>query len=74
MNIFSSIARTPVFGVPTIMVLGIITLISVITTAIIGYMTFKGLKGFSLKWHVRLAITSIILAITHAILGLSFLF
>jgi ABC-type proline/glycine betaine transport system permease subunit len=74
MNILSTIARTPIFGIPVIMVLGIITLISVITTATIGFMVFKGTKKIPFRWHIRLAILSITLAVLHGLLGLSFLF
>jgi hypothetical protein len=65
------IAYTLILGKPLIMYLGILTYISFIFTATVGYLNFKGKTVIPFKWHPRLATISIILATLHAILGLS---
>jgi hypothetical protein len=63
-----------IFGKPFIMYLGIITLISFLFTASIGFFSYYK-KKFKInyipfKWHPRMAAISIILALIHGLLGL----
>lgn len=53
---------------------GILTFLLLIFTATVGALNFKGIAIIPFKWHPRLAITTIIIAIIHAILGLSIYF
>ena len=69
-----NIAYYLLFGKPLIMYMGILTYISLVSTAIIGYLNFHGVHIVPFKWHPRFAITSIILASLHALMGLSVYF
>jgi Ca2+/H+ antiporter len=57
-------------GKPLIFYFGILTITSVFTTAFLGYLSSKG-KRKAFKWHVRLAILSLILALIHRFMGIS---
>lgn len=57
-----------IFGKPLIFYLGIITMISLFTTATLGYLTYKGKNTFS--YHRAFAITTISLTLIHGILAL----
>jgi hypothetical protein len=43
-------------------------------TATVGFLNLKGIQTIPFKWHPRLALTTIIIAVIHAIFGLSILF
>ena len=64
-------AYSLILGKPVIMYMGILTFLSLLATASIGLMNFKGYHYIPFKWHPRMAATTIILATIHAILGLS---
>jgi len=66
--VFSEIAYYPILGIPLIIYGGITTLILLIITAIYGMFVLKG-KG-KMKYHKILAITTIIIASVHGLLGL----
>ncbi len=68
--VFNSITYYPILGIPLLAYGGLLTLISLLTTAYIGYMTFKGKVKIPFKWHVRIAVITLILALTHATFGL----
>lgn len=70
----SRLALTLFLGQPLIMYGGITTFILLLFTATIGALNFKGITVIPFKWHPRLALTTIIVAIIHATLGLSILF
>jgi len=55
-----------IFGKPLIMYVGIITLICFLITA--------ALSKKDIQWHRGMAITSIILAVIHAVLGVLIFF
>jgi hypothetical protein len=59
-----------IFGKPLIMYLGIITLLSFLFTALIGLLNFKGVHNIPFKWHPRMVVVSITLAIIHGALGI----
>lgn len=65
------LAYTLVLGQPVIMYGGIITLILLVTTAVVGYLNFKGIHVIPFRWHPRLAMVTIVIAIVHALFGLS---
>jgi hypothetical protein len=64
---FNNITYYLIFGKPLIMYCGILTFIVLISTATAGAMVLKGKLNF--KWHKRLAITLVILALLHGALG-----
>jgi hypothetical protein len=69
-----AIAYTLIFGKPAIMYGGILTYLLLLSTAIVGYLNFKGIYIIPFKWHPRLALTAIIVASIHALFGLSIYF
>jgi hypothetical protein len=48
----SSIGHIVIFGLPVAIYFGIITFISLLTTAIIGMLVLKGLYNIPFKWHM----------------------
>jgi len=66
-----TIAYTLVFGKPVIMYGGIFTLILLLFTATVGALNLHGIHVIPFKWHPVLAVTTIIFALLHAMLGLS---
>lgn len=72
---FTAIAYLPIlFGKPLVMYLGILTFLALIFTASIGYASFRGLRWVPFKYHPWMALTTIILAIIHGVLGLAIQF
>lgn len=69
-KLLEKITYFPILGKPLIMYLGIITLLSFLFTALIAVMNKKGISKINFKWHIRMAVTSIILALIHGILGM----
>lgn len=67
---FRNISYFLIFGKPLIMYLGILTLLSFLFTALIGFLNFKGIRKIPFKWHPIMAATSITLAIIHGFLGI----
>ena len=65
------LAYVLILGKPLIMYGGILTFILLIFTATVGALNFKAIYIIPFKWHPRLAIATIIVAIIHAIMGLS---
>ena len=66
----TDVALTMVWALPLFAWLGLLTLLSLLTTASYGYMLFKG-KVRSFRTHMMLAAATITLAIIHATLALS---
>ena len=69
-----SIATTLLFGKPLVMYGGILTFFLLLFTASVGFLNMKGIRTIPFKWHPRLAGATIIMAVLHAILGLSLYF
>ena len=69
-----NLAFTLIFGQPLVMYLGITTFLLLLFTATVGFLNFKGISVIPFKWHPRLALITIIVALIHGILGLSILF
>ncbi|MEI7452533.1 MAG: hypothetical protein WCK37_05045 [Candidatus Falkowbacteria bacterium] len=61
-------------GKPLIMYGGLLTLLLILSTATIGALNLKGITIIPLKWHFRLALITILVALGHGILGLSLYF
>jgi hypothetical protein len=70
----ATIALTPIFGKPTIMYGGLITLILLVITAVYAWGGVRGYWRFSLKWHASLAGLTIVFALFHGLLGLAMAF
>ena len=68
-----NLAFTLFLGQPLVMYGGILTFLLMLFTAIVGMLNFKGITVIPFKWHPRLAIITIVVAIVHAIFGLSIL-
>jgi hypothetical protein len=68
-----NIALTLFLGKPLVMYGGIATFLLLLFTATVGFLNFKGISIIPFKWHPRLALLTIIVAIGHAIMGLSIL-
>ncbi|WAC04961.1 MAG: hypothetical protein OS112_11000 [Methanoregula sp.] len=66
---FTEISYSLLFGKPLIMYLGIVTLLSFFTTALIAILNMKGINNIPFIWHPRLAVLSIFLAFLHGMLG-----
>lgn len=69
---FSEFAYSLIFGKPVIFYLGVITLFSFFFTASIAMMNKRGISYISFKWHPRMAKISLVLALAHGFLALSY--
>jgi len=70
----SKIALTLFLGFPLVMYSGILTFLMILFTATVGLLNFKGIFIIPFKWHPKLAVITIIIAMIHAFFGLSILF
>lgn len=59
-----------IFGKPLIMYVGILTLLSFLFTALIGFLNFRGNHKIPFRWHPKMAVLSITLALIHGVLGI----
>jgi len=59
------------FGLPIVAYAGIVTLLLLLTTAALGYLSLHGKIQNGFKYHYFFARTTIIFAIIHAILASS---
>ncbi len=59
------------FALPLVAYLGWLTFLSLLSTATVGFLNFRGRTTISFKWHPRLAATTITLAVIHAVFALS---
>lgn len=60
-----------ILGKPLIMWIGILTYLCLLATATIGALNYRGITVIPFKWHPFLAVTTIVLATLHAIMGLA---
>lgn len=67
---FQEITYAPVLGLPFIAYLGMATLTSFLFTASIAVMNRRGIHRIPFRWHPRLAVFSICLAVVHGSLGI----
>lgn len=70
----ADIANILVFGKPVIIYVGLLTLLSLLFTASIGYTNYKGIKGLPFKYHPLMAAITITLAAIHVLLELGIYF
>lgn len=70
MPIFRQIAYKQFLGFPLIGYGGIITLLSLLTTATIGYLMREQKVPIPFKWHKRMAYVTLALSLIHGLLGL----
>lgn len=68
---FTQISYQLIFGKPLIMYMGIATIISLLVTASIGYMNYKGHTFIPLKWHFFMAKITLVLALIHGFFGIA---
>jgi hypothetical protein len=61
----SSIGHIQIFGLPIALYFGIITLICLLATLVIGLLVLKGLYNIPFKWHMRMAGLTIFFLIIH---------
>lgn len=52
------------------MYVGILTLLSFLFTALIGFLNFRGNHKIPFRWHPKMAALSITLALIHGVLGI----
>ena len=64
----SDIQYSPIFDGLWFVILGIIILLMFIATAVIPSLVKK--KRLSLKWHVTMALISMVLLLVHIVLGM----
>jgi hypothetical protein len=62
---FSAIAGFPILGLPLVLYLGIIALLCLLFTATISTLNKRRIRFLSMKWHIRMAYTTIVFALAH---------
>jgi len=67
----AKIAYILIFGKPLIFYTGILTLLSFLFTALIGFLNFKGSRAIPFQWHPRMVIISFLFALIHGLMGLA---
>jgi len=70
-DMLHDIAVFQVAGRPLIFYLGIVTLISLVVTALIGFARRRGIRRIPFRWHRLMAIATLVMAGAHAVLALS---
>lgn len=70
----AAFAYTLILGKPIVFYLGILTYLSFLFTATLGYFYFTGKPILPFKWHPRMAATSLILGLIHGALAASIYF
>lgn len=61
-------------GIPLVAYGGMLALLLLLCAALVGFLSYKGMLKIPFKWHPFLAGAAIIVAVIHAIFGLSILF
>lgn len=67
---FNEISYYPIFGLPLILYLGSLTMISLLTTATIMFLNDRKLAKIPFKWHHLMAKITIVLALIHGTFGI----
>ena len=68
------IAIYTLFGLPLVVYGGIMTFISFLFTATIGFTNYRNIRFVSFKWHPIMVIISFVLAMIHMIFAFSITF
>jgi len=63
-----SINQIMILGLPLTIVFGILTFLSLATTASLGFLVFKGRYNIPFKWHMGMAAVTIVIAAIHVFL------
>jgi hypothetical protein len=71
MEAIREIALISIAGYPLVVYMGIVTLLSLVSTATYGYLLFKGRIRGKITDHMKIAIFTIGIALVHAFLALS---
>lgn len=66
-----NIAYLAVFGLPFVVVAGIVALLCFMGTAVVALAHRRGMRWASFTLHYRLAIISLVIGVFHAILAVS---
>ncbi len=67
---FNEITYHLIFGRPLIMYMGIITLMSFLITASIGFLNLRGYNAIPLQYHFMMAKIALAIAIIHGTFGI----
>jgi hypothetical protein len=67
--VLNSISYYPIFGLPLIAYLGMVTLLMLLLTMSVSISYLRGWKWLGFKWHPRLAFITLGLAIIHGTLA-----
>jgi len=71
MEMIRDIALIDIAGYPLVVYMGILTLLSLLSTAAYGYLLMKNKIKGTIWNHMRIAVVTIVVAIVHAVLALS---
>jgi hypothetical protein len=61
------VAEITIAGVPLAFVLGGVTLVTLVTTAVLGMLVMKGDSKVPFSWHVNLARATVVIALLHGL-------
>ena len=61
----ATIAYIMILGLPLVIWLGILTFLSLVTTATLGILVLKGLYNIPFRWHMRMAAVTVFFAVIH---------
>lgn len=67
----AKIAYFLILGKPVVFYLGILTILSLLFTAAIGFLNKRGNHMIPLKWHFRMAGITVALSLLHGVLAIS---
>jgi hypothetical protein len=67
---FENFIYFSILGKPLIMYVGILAFISLLSTALVGFLNFKGTTIVPFRWHLFLAAFTIIIVIIHGTMGI----
>ncbi|NMB77613.1 MAG: hypothetical protein GYA23_00780 [Methanomicrobiales archaeon] len=67
-NAAASLAYTVVFGIPLPIFFGMLTIICLFVTAVLGYLVLKGKYQVPFSWHMRMAGVTMVCAVIHVTL------
>ncbi|HMK46692.1 MAG TPA: hypothetical protein VK436_08705 [Methanocella sp.] len=71
MSALSGVALTNIAGFPLVVWLGLATITMLLSTATYGYGLFTGKIKGQFSTHLKLAVTTILIALIHATLAIS---
>jgi hypothetical protein len=67
---FGSIAGYLILGIPVIIYLGVITVLCLLFTATISTLNKRKIRVIHMKWHPRMAYTTIVFGLVHGLLAM----